>query len=1101
MELGSGRWQSWVRISLLIAGLGIVFATAASSRDGVRRRTTVLRTSPKTVARAQADGMRQRWLAHRAHWPAFLTDARLHNAHVQSQGVLTSRRARAARAAKAAGGAGAAPDTVDLLLVRVGFRANRDPALTSMDASGDFRLTADSTAVVDPPPHDAAYFDAQLIALRDYYRVVSHGQVEVRGHVFPPVGEPSVKLSDAADYGPGAGNNWTIELLVKWFKDAVSAADTAVAGRIDLRDMESICLVHPGSDLQSDINGDSPNDLPSFFVTLADSVAVMGGTHEIRNGLVVPEQASQDGFVGGISGVLCHEVGHQLGLPDWYDTNIGLPAVGEWDLMDSGSGLVFGFQEEGASEPTIAFGLLPGGLSAMSRVLLGWEEPYALRAPDDSVTLRPSLTSQGTGPRIARLDVSADEYYLVENRRDFLDVRPDDVEACPYLNRDSTGVILWMSRDEPRKPPRDRRNSGEYDFFITSPSAPEEQFGSCGDLGFGLLVWKVDERVIADGFAFNEVNTDDRRRGLRLVEADGDYEIGDWRTPTNGFSGDGWNDPFREGFATRMNATSRPNNWNTDWAHTGLEITNVRFAAPESHTLTIHVADGTRDWPRQLRTAADSLPPLDPQGACMAQIGGLGTVLVVADSAGVSAFDAALAHRVVRTPVQPASLAYHPHLAPGDLGGTIAAVDSERVWLWDAQIAGDSLPVRAGFPVTVPGGCGARLVLLDSQTAGTAGALVETAGGAWVRLDAVGVGETYDIDSGHEPAVVGPVAANGALGVGLVGRNRVVVQAFGGASRSIEHGLDAPDSVLLVASGHLRSAAGAAQIVILRPDGRLRVADADQGLWSDFGDLPPDHYLGLALADVNGDGELDIVATSATRLAGLTSRGAHLARTPLVIRDAYPLLNPIRIVTPPVIADVAGDSLPEICFGTDLGLVYAFDAGGRVVSGYPRKMLPDLFPSTLRAEDVNGDGTPEILAVSSISAGATDPAGGSARPGWAGLGGTAARTNFTAKPAAIGAGARVLAAERPFIVYPNPARGAGTEVRLRMTTPHDGAFQVAIYTLEGQRVFEQSGALAAGTKEIAWRPGALASGVYLCRFVSAAAGVASPLVTPITLVR
>ena len=46
---------------------------------------------------------------------------------------------------------------------------------------------------------------------------------------------------------------------------------------------------------------------------------------------VVPE--SESGLADPL-GVICHEYGHQLGLPDLYDTSTGLATIGTWDLMD-----------------------------------------------------------------------------------------------------------------------------------------------------------------------------------------------------------------------------------------------------------------------------------------------------------------------------------------------------------------------------------------------------------------------------------------------------------------------------------------------------------------------------------------------------------------------------------------------------------------------------------------------------------------------------------------------------------------------------------------------------------------------------------------------
>jgi hypothetical protein len=91
------------------------------------------------------------------------------------------------------------------------------------------------------------------------------------------------------------------------------------------------------------------------------------------------------------------------------------------------------------------------------------------------------------------------------------------------------------------------------------------------------------------------------------------------------------------------------------------------------------------------------------------------------------------------------------------------------------------------------------------------------------------------------------------------------------------------------------------------------------------------------------------------------------------------------------------------------------------------------------------------------------------------------------------------AAERPLLAYPNPAKT--DVVQLRMTAQSAGPFDLRIYTLEGEEVFARQGTLVPGTQEVPWRCGDLAPGVYFCRFVSAAAGVPSPQIEPISLVR
>ncbi|MEZ3178340.1 immune inhibitor A [Streptomyces pimonensis] len=65
---------------------------------------------------------------------------------------------------------------------------------------------------------------------------------------------------------------------------------------------------------------------------------------------------------GGL-GVFAHEYGHDLGLPDLYDTAGGENSTGFWSLMSSGSWLGTGKQE---------IGDLPGDMTAWDKLQLGW---------------------------------------------------------------------------------------------------------------------------------------------------------------------------------------------------------------------------------------------------------------------------------------------------------------------------------------------------------------------------------------------------------------------------------------------------------------------------------------------------------------------------------------------------------------------------------------------------------------------------------------------------------------------------------------------------------------------------------------------------------
>ena len=1043
------------------------------------------------------------------------------------QNGLLTKPARQQRLAKAAGNLriAQADSVCRVLLVRVGFQDNRAPSLTSMPTTGDFMAAPDSTIVIDPPPHDADYWQAQLLALQAFYLQQSAGQLRVEGSVFPPVGEPSIKLSDVADYGPGAGGFWTLPLLETYFRDAVALLDAEAAGKIDLSSFDSYVIAHPGADLQTDVLGNSPNDIPTFFITLGDSIPVMGGTHEVRNGLVMPETTSQDGLLGGILGALCHEFGHNLGLPDWYDTHFGYPSVGEWSLMDSGNAAFFAFQVEGSDEALFAYGLLPLGLSAYDRYLLGWDEPHILRAPEEEVHLLPWSSQSFLGirpPTAARLDVSPEEYFLIENRRDLLLQRPDlgDVEPCPYLNRDEqTGVILWLSKSDTAIPARQRRNTGDYDFFISSPTAPDEALGlACGELGFGVLVWHVDERVLFEGLPTNEVNVNRDYRALRVIEASGDFEIGDLRQVGFGFRGDAWSDVFRTNFIqsyTKMTEEGTPNSWNSDWARSGWEITDVHEVAPESQAVTVRVREGVPGWPQLIQTPSSGLLRVHAQSAVATRIGtGPGSLAVVltADSLGIFRSDSTGSIEIVSQVLDPASLAYTPELVSGDANGTLAALDGLAVHAWGLTNASSLVP-RAGFPMQVPGGTGAGLILLRGSSPILPAGLVEKSNGEWLAF--TGAGEvTHTLPGVLVADYAGPVVGKFAINSTGIGLGAAMVSAD--AVRFVPlASVGPPTSVPLDLAGSRRgdlfTAGGCidpqsnlqdAQVVVLHRDGRLRVVDPQFGILHQYPDFPRGEYLGVALADVTGDGVLDIVAATATQVHGLNANGARLLNTPLAVQQLFAIRSAVQIVSMPGVADVTGDALPEFVFTTDLGLVYILDADGSPIAGYPRKMLPDDIPGQVLVADVDDDAsTREVVAVSDVSISVVAPAGGDATlSAWTHDAGDAGRTRYAVAPLAQQNGSdRLLALEKSFQAYPNPARGSW--VRLRFTSRSVGPFDIRIYNLEGEQVFNRMGNTVSGPQEVEWNVEGLASGVYLCRVHSAAAGVSAPLIEPITVVR
>ncbi|MEU9337407.1 immune inhibitor A domain-containing protein [Streptomyces sp. NPDC048290] len=87
----------------------------------------------------------------------------------------------------------------------------------------------------------------------------------------------------------------------------------------------------------------------------------LGGTQIGTSGVWVGDYTIQPEN-GGL-GVFAHEYGHDLGLPDHYDTQGGENSTGFWTLMSSGSWLGTGKD---------AIGDLPGDMTAWDKLQLGW---------------------------------------------------------------------------------------------------------------------------------------------------------------------------------------------------------------------------------------------------------------------------------------------------------------------------------------------------------------------------------------------------------------------------------------------------------------------------------------------------------------------------------------------------------------------------------------------------------------------------------------------------------------------------------------------------------------------------------------------------------
>jgi M6 family metalloprotease-like protein len=127
-----------------------------------------------------------------------------------------------------------------------------------------------------------------------------------------------------------------------------------------------------------------------------------GGFLQVDDYVLVPERSCDAGVIE--IGVICHELGHVLGLPDLYDTEGGRAGIGGWGLMGSGG---WGGDGQHPDQPTLP--------SAWSRRELGWCATDEIRQAGPATL--PAATTEDRVLLLRDEAMPAGEYFLIENRR------------------------------------------------------------------------------------------------------------------------------------------------------------------------------------------------------------------------------------------------------------------------------------------------------------------------------------------------------------------------------------------------------------------------------------------------------------------------------------------------------------------------------------------------------------------------------------------------------------------------------------------------------------------------------------------------------------
>ncbi len=226
--------------------------------------------------------------------------------------------------------------------------------------------------------------------LDDYIDEVSFGLTSVTGEA-----TAWINLGHAREYYV-EGTSFPSDPKFTLIADAVDAADPYV----DYNDYDGVTIIHAGQgqELSHDWHDYWSCEWWGFSLPTDDGVT-------LHRASVSPEESNpaQPAFVG----VLAHEFGHDLGLPDLYDTSYTEEFVGDWALMGSGSwnGL-------------LGVGDSPAHMMGYSKAYLGYVNgSQLLEAALEVNTLVDPLESSTTGVHLIKIPVTSLRYYLIEVRQ------------------------------------------------------------------------------------------------------------------------------------------------------------------------------------------------------------------------------------------------------------------------------------------------------------------------------------------------------------------------------------------------------------------------------------------------------------------------------------------------------------------------------------------------------------------------------------------------------------------------------------------------------------------------------------------------------------
>jgi hypothetical protein len=948
-------------------------------------------------------------------------------------------------------------DTLRILAVMVNFQQDNDASTFGTGKFGSI-YTQTYNKILDPLPHDKQYFESHLEFAKNYYRKVSKGKLNITYTVLPDTLTVSknmksyTTLSNSTDFTP----------LGDYAKEVWKLAyqhDTT----FDFSKYDLFIIFHAGVGRDLTLPGSLGNekDLPSVYLgqdalkkiygSSFDGFSVSGGSFHIVNSLILPETENREVSSFNqtslvqitINGLITASIASFLGLPDLFDTNTGLSAIGRFGLMDGQS--IFSYS-----------GLFPPEPSAWEKIWLKWAQPVIVSPGIYNINLTAGLAASSADTVILKVPINSSEYFLVENReRDVnsngsaLTIQSGNKTITKTFTKDTAGYFSFAV-DSVYCVVTD---VDEFDWSLPGWITDTSNYKG------GILIWHIDDNVISAKKDADQINTDKTDRGVELVEANGIKVIGEKFTDIFGdlVIGEGSYEDYYYNtnpgtlYTNRFDKDSRPNSNTHSGANSLIAMSGFSNSANKMSFNLVYGDSVVKP------VFADSIPNLFNNFPKMTSTG---KRIFIADENNLFVSDNS--GNLTSTPV--ALSGYKPASIFIDSVDYVFGVKDSFITI--ARYSASST-----VPVILPPTNVHKLLSCSPvmRTNGTQKELLVGTDGGYVLI--------YSIDPLF-PAIIQQTSAMYWGNSSFYIKNIITDNDYIAASLSTDLHTAGPVSIINENQKSITLNDIIIQMSLTKSHGSYYIVALGDHCFYVISNgviirkITLNSYVNsFALADLRNDGDNYIIYTIGNQVHAINLTGAEAVNFP------FTNTNSQNFTGNPMTADFEGDNKSEVIAFTQDGRIFAIDGGtGKVVSGFPISTGKIILASAI----YNDNGKISLAAIDSSKYFYGWHIGSTAgTPYWVEENGNNMNNGFIA-------GATTSNYVNEFFPkgkvynYPNPVYNGQTAIRYYVS--EDSKINIKIFDLAGDFVAEINSAAQGGYEsETVWKVNNIQSGIYLAR--------------------